>query len=62
MDIRTGQTFESHEAAVAAGVPASDIAHVEKRLRDGKLIVKFSKGSFKSFRRERNVLVQVKAE
>ena len=52
MDIATGKTYVTHEAAVADGVPPSDIAHVEQRLRDGKPIVKFSKGSFKSFVRD----------
>mgnify|MGYP001596412362 CR=1 FL=1 len=49
MDLRTGKTYESRDAALADGVPESDIAHVENRLRDGKPIVKFTKGSFKSF-------------
>lgn len=51
MDLRTGKTYETREQALEAGVPESDIAHVEQRLRDGKPIVKFSKGSFKSYRR-----------
>lgn len=59
MDIRTGQTYESQEEAVANGVPESDLALVERRLRDGKLVVTFSKGSFKSFRREDGALVRV---
>jgi hypothetical protein len=29
MDIRTGQTYETREDALAAGVPESDIAHVK---------------------------------
>jgi hypothetical protein len=28
MDIRTGETYETKEAALAAGVPESDIANV----------------------------------
>ena len=52
MDIRTGKTYETREAALMDGVPASDIACVEQRLRDGKMIVKFSKGSFKSHVRD----------
>ncbi len=52
MDMRTGKTYESEQQALDAGVPRSDIAHVEQRLRDGKPIVKFSKGSFKSYRRD----------
>lgn len=49
MDLRTGKTYESYEAARAAGVPDVDIAIVERRLRDGMPVVKFSKGSFKTF-------------
>jgi len=60
MDIRTGKTYDTYEAARADGVPASDIAHVEQRLADGKLIVECSQGSFKSFRRdEAGALVRV---
>lgn len=51
MDLRTGKTYETREQAIADGASETDIAHVEQRLRDGKLIVKFSKGSFKSYRR-----------
>jgi hypothetical protein len=29
MDIRTGETYETREAALAAGVPESDIAEVK---------------------------------
>lgn len=55
MDIRTGKTYETLEAALADGVPASDIAHVtvDDRLASGLPIVKFSKGSFKSYRRDK---------
>jgi Asp-tRNA(Asn)/Glu-tRNA(Gln) amidotransferase C subunit len=60
MDLRTGKTYETEQAALADGVPESDIALVEQRLRDGKPIVKFSKGSFKSFvRAEDGQLVRV---
>jgi hypothetical protein len=60
MDLRTGKTYDTEEDAMADGVPKSDIALVEQRLRDGKPIVKFSKGSFKSFRRaEDGELVRV---
>lgn len=52
MDLRTGKTYETEQAALAAGVPKSDIALVERRLRDGKPIVKFSRGSFKSLVRD----------
>jgi hypothetical protein len=52
MDLRTGQTYETAQDAIAAGVPPSDLAHVEQRLRDGRPIVKFSKGSFKSYVRD----------
>lgn len=33
MDLRTGKTYETREAALAAGVPESDIAHVMIRAR-----------------------------
>jgi hypothetical protein len=59
MDLRTGKTYETREQAIADGVPTSDIAHVDRRLADGKLIVKFSKGSFKSYRRDDGQLVRV---
>ena len=59
MDMKTGKTYDTLAAAVADGVPASDVAqmecpldHVEQRLREGKPVVKFSRGSFKSFRRD----------
>ena len=53
MDLRTGKTYETKAAAIADGVPESDIVMVERRLRDGLPIVKFSKGSFKSLRRNK---------
>lgn len=61
MDIRTGKTYETLEAAFADGVPESDVAHIlEQRLKNGEPIVKFSKGSFKSYRRnEAGELVRV---
>jgi hypothetical protein len=40
MDIRTGKTYETQEAALADGVPASDIAHVTVT-RDGEYWPKF---------------------
>lgn len=50
MDIRTGQTFETFDEAVAAGVPASDIAD----LRGEE--VRFASGPFKNrvYRRAAN--------
>jgi hypothetical protein len=67
MDIRTGKTYETVDEALLDGVPVSDIAHVEcelsaveQRLRDGLPVVKFSKGSFKSYRQnEAGELVRV---
>ena len=66
MDMRTGKTYDSLEAAIADGVPRSDVAqlecpisHIEKRLREGKPVVKFSGGSFKAFRRRDGELVRV---
>lgn len=35
MDMRTGQRYETAEAALAAGVPSSDIAEVDG---DGQLV------------------------
>ena len=40
MDIRTGQTYDTLEAALAAGVPESDIAYVT--VKDGEYWVKFT--------------------
>ena len=61
MDIRTGKLYESKEAAIQAGVPESDVANIfERRLANGDPVVKFSKGSFKSMRRnEAGELVRV---
>jgi len=67
MDMRTGQLYDSKEAALAAGVPVSDLAElaapldqVEARLAAGLPVVKFSKGSFKNVRRnEAGELVRV---
>ena len=58
MDLRTGKTYDSPEAARADGVPASDIAHVEgelstlaERFAEGNPIVTFGKKSpFQSLR------------
>ena len=47
MDLRTGQTYETFEAARAAGVPASDIAEVT-RGRDDVPEVRFASGPFKN--------------
>jgi hypothetical protein len=61
MDIRTGKTYETLAAILAAGVPESDIAQIlERRLTNGEPIAKFTKGSFKSYRRnEDGELVRV---
>lgn len=61
MNIATGKTYETKLAALADGVPESDIAHIlDRRLSNGEPIVKFSKGSFKSYRRnEDGELVRV---
>ena len=48
MDLRTGKTYDSKAEALADGVPERDLARVEHG--DDKVIVKFSKGSFKSYR------------
>lgn len=46
MDLRTGQTYETREAAVAAGVPDSDIAEIIRR-DDHVPEVRFASGPFK---------------
>lgn len=47
MDMRTGQTYETREEALKAGVPSSDIAEVT-RADDGVPEVKFASGPFKN--------------
>lgn len=46
MDIRTGETYETREAAQAAGVPDSDIAEVVRH-DQGVPEVRFKSGPFK---------------
>lgn len=47
MDIRTGETYETREAALKAGVPASDIAEITRG--DGTIPeVRFVSGPFKN--------------
>lgn len=50
MDIRTGRTYDTKEAALAARVPESDIAeivgHPDAHPQTGE-IVRFSSGPFK---------------
>lgn len=63
MDIRTGKTYETFEKALEAGVPESDVAQIlERRLSNGEPIVKFSKGSFKSFVRNPTTKELVRAD
>jgi hypothetical protein len=58
MDMNTGKEYPTRQAAIDDGVAPADIAEV--RLKNGKPIVKFSKGSFKSLvRNERGALVPV---
>ena len=46
MDLRTGESYESRDAARAAGVPDSDIAEITRA--DGAIPeVRFSSGPFK---------------
>lgn len=46
MDLRTGETYETREAARAAGVPDSDIAEITRN--DSSIPeVRFSSGPFK---------------
>lgn len=63
MDIRTGQTYESRDAALKDGVPSSDIAEIVKH--DDRIpVVRFSSGPFKdrTYRRvpETGQLVRVR--
>ena len=47
MDLRTGETYESKEAALKAGVPESDIAEIVRK--DSSVPeVKFATGPFKN--------------
>lgn len=47
MDMRTGETYDTKEAAIAAGVPESDIAEI---VRGDSAIpeVRFASGPFKN--------------
>jgi hypothetical protein len=63
MDIRTGQTYDTKDSALAAGVPESDIAEIVRA--DAAIPeVRFSSGPFKDriYKRvpETNQLVRVK--
>ena len=60
MDIRTGRTYETLSEALKAGVPPSDIAHVEQPLVELP-IVTFKSGPFKDrvYRRTEHGLVRV---
>jgi hypothetical protein len=62
MDIRTGKTYDTYQAARDAGVPESDIARIDRGINgepNPRFMpapkVKFSKGSFKPVRRRENV-------
>jgi hypothetical protein len=49
MDIRTGETYATRDEALAAGVPASDIAEVTRMDVDGSIPeVRFASGPFKN--------------
>lgn len=52
MDMRTGKTYDTKDAAVAAGVPESDIAEIvgdpaDRHPHAGE-IVRFTSGPFKN--------------
>lgn len=53
MDIRTGETYDTREEAVAAGVPDSDIAEVIRADKDVPE-VRFASGPFKNRVYKRN--------
>ena len=63
MDIRTGRTYETLEAALAAGVPEYDIAHVTKQQGGRRDLtgprVSFKGGPFKTRQYRRNGLGQL---
>ena len=61
MDMRTGRTYETLDEALKAGVPESDIAHVEQH-GDDEPLVTFATGPFKDrvYRRTRTGLVRVR--
>jgi hypothetical protein len=46
MDLRTGRSYASRDAALKAGVPASDIAEIVRRDAD-EPEVRFATGPFK---------------
>jgi hypothetical protein len=48
MDIRTGKTYETKEAALEDGVPESDIAEVRRAAANTVPIVRFASGPFKN--------------
>lgn len=50
MDMRTGKTYESLDAALEAGVPVSDIAEVHPQTGE---LVRFASGPFKNRTYER---------
>lgn len=54
MDLRTGRTYSTREEAIAAGVPESDLAYIDRGVNGEPTVsfarppkVKFTKGSFK---------------
>lgn len=46
MDLRTGETYETREAATAAGVPSADIAEIVRQ-DPGVPEVRFTSGPFR---------------
>lgn len=60
MDLRTGRTYATKEDALAAGVPASDIAEVTPSKKAGDPPdVRVTKGPFKGREYRRNALGQL---
>lgn len=47
MDLRTGRTYETRAAALADGVPESDIVEVEVSDKSDAPIIRVAKGPFK---------------
>jgi hypothetical protein len=58
MDMRTGETYESVEAARKAGVPISDIAEIRQRPGQ-EPEVRFPSGPFKDRVYKRNAVGQL---
>lgn len=60
MDLRTGRTYDTRDAALAAGVPESDIAQLTGETQpDGAPVVQVTSGPFKGRVYQRNDIGQL---